>query len=202
MEKESNLQVTFSKRKTGVFKKCSELTTLCGVQMLTMVFSPGKKVFTFGHPSVDEIINRIIGTNDASSSTGLSRETQQLVESHQLSNVNDLNNQIMNVQEQLEAAKQRGKVIAQTLQVGREQRWWERSMKNMTYAQLEMVKGSLENMKALVDQKISEASNVFDHTSSINGGEGSFNGNIPEVGAIGDQSTRGVMGGPGPSSMG
>ncbi|XP_047314189.1 agamous-like MADS-box protein AGL62 [Impatiens glandulifera] len=186
MEKESNLQVTFSKRRTGVFKKCSELTTLCGVQMLTIVFSPGKKVFTFGHPSVDKIINRIMGTNDASSSMGLSRETQQLVESQQLSNVQDLNNQIMQVQEQLEVAKQRGKVIAEALQAGREQRWWERPMENMTYPQLEMVRGSLENMKALVDQKISEASNVNASISSIN---------IP-------QSTRGVMGGPGPSSMG
>ncbi|XP_047314190.1 agamous-like MADS-box protein AGL62 [Impatiens glandulifera] len=158
MEKESNLQVTFSKRRTGVFKKCSEPTTLCGVQMLTIIFSLGLKVFTFSHPSVDEILNRIMGINDASSSMGLSRETRQRLESQQLSNVQDLNNQIMHVQEQLEVAKQRGKVIAQALQAGREQRWWERSMENMTYPQLDSI-------------------------------------NIP-------QSTRGVMGGPSPSSMG
>ncbi|XP_047340135.1 agamous-like MADS-box protein AGL62 [Impatiens glandulifera] len=141
-----------------------------------MVFSPGKKVFTFG--SVDEIINRFLGAHDSSSS--------QLVEDQQMSNVNAMNNQIMHIQEQLEIEKQRGKVIAQALHSWREQRRWERPIENMSYQQLEMIKGSLENMKALIDQKIYEVSNMFASTSSYNGGESIFNGNIIQVGAMGN----------------
>ncbi|XP_074314679.1 agamous-like MADS-box protein AGL62 [Silene latifolia] len=60
MEKKSNRLVTFSKRRGGVFKKASELCTLCGVQALCIVFSPAKKTFAFGHPSVEAIINRFL----------------------------------------------------------------------------------------------------------------------------------------------
>lgn len=58
MPNESNLQVTFSKRRTGLFKKASELCTLCGADIAIIVFSPGKKVFSFGHPCVETIVDR------------------------------------------------------------------------------------------------------------------------------------------------
>ncbi|KNA23348.1 hypothetical protein SOVF_025530 [Spinacia oleracea] len=60
MEKESNRLVTFSKRRSGLFKKASELCTLCGAEAAIIVFSPGRKVFSFGHPSVDTVINRYL----------------------------------------------------------------------------------------------------------------------------------------------
>ncbi|CAO2814759.1 unnamed protein product [Amaranthus hypochondriacus] len=64
IEKESNRLVTFSKRRSGLFKKASELCTLCGVEAAIIVFSPGKKAFTFGHPSIDGVLNRYLSDND------------------------------------------------------------------------------------------------------------------------------------------
>ncbi|PHT64203.1 hypothetical protein T459_31873 [Capsicum annuum] len=54
MKNESNMQFTFSKHRAGLFKKASELCTLCGDEIAIVVFSPGKanKVYSFGHPSV------------------------------------------------------------------------------------------------------------------------------------------------------
>ncbi|KAD7477342.1 hypothetical protein E3N88_00478 [Mikania micrantha] len=40
MEKESNLLVTFSKRRSGLFKKASELCILCGLDIAIIAFSP------------------------------------------------------------------------------------------------------------------------------------------------------------------
>jgi hypothetical protein len=40
MSNQSNLQVTFSKRRSGIFKKASELSTLCGVDLALVGFSP------------------------------------------------------------------------------------------------------------------------------------------------------------------
>jgi len=57
MSNESNLQVTFSKRRSGLVKKASELCTLCGAYVTLIIFSPGEKVFSFGQPSVETIIN-------------------------------------------------------------------------------------------------------------------------------------------------
>ncbi|KAK4762124.1 hypothetical protein SAY87_030008 [Trapa incisa] len=58
MKNEVNLQVTFSKRRCGLFKKASEICTLCGVDMAIVVFSPGNKCYGFGHPSLQGIIDR------------------------------------------------------------------------------------------------------------------------------------------------
>ncbi|CAI8598970.1 unnamed protein product [Vicia faba] len=43
MSNESNLQVTFSRRRRGLFKKASELSTLCDAKISLVVFSPSEK---------------------------------------------------------------------------------------------------------------------------------------------------------------
>ncbi|KAE8726011.1 Detected protein of unknown function [Hibiscus syriacus] len=86
MTNESNLQVTFSKRRTGLFKKASEIITLCGVELALVVFSPGNKAFSFGVPSVDTVIDRYLGRNPPETSI-----TSQIVEACRESNVHRLN---------------------------------------------------------------------------------------------------------------
>ncbi|XP_060195708.1 agamous-like MADS-box protein AGL61 [Lycium barbarum] len=54
----NSLQVTFSKRRTGLFKKASQLSALCGAQVAVIVESPAGKIFSFGNPSVDSVIHR------------------------------------------------------------------------------------------------------------------------------------------------
>ncbi|KAK3420375.1 hypothetical protein EUGRSUZ_G01185 [Eucalyptus grandis] len=56
----SSQQVTFSKRRSGLFKKASELCILCGAQIAIIVFSPVHKIFCFGYPNVDFVIDRYI----------------------------------------------------------------------------------------------------------------------------------------------
>jgi hypothetical protein len=43
-------QVTFSKRRRGLFKKALELSTLCDAQLALVVFSATGKVFDFSSP--------------------------------------------------------------------------------------------------------------------------------------------------------
>lgn len=89
---ESNLQVTFSKRRSGLFKKASELSTLCGVEIAIIVFSPGNKVFSFGHPDVENIINRYLHHNTKDTSP-----TWQLIEAHRNAIIRRLNTQLTEV---------------------------------------------------------------------------------------------------------
>ncbi|MFS7945658.1 putative transcription factor MADS-type1 family [Helianthus anomalus] len=56
MEKASNLLVTFSKRRCGLFIYASEFSILCGVEIAIIVFFSGKKVFSFGHHQYVEMI--------------------------------------------------------------------------------------------------------------------------------------------------
>ncbi|KAG8368940.1 hypothetical protein BUALT_Bualt15G0098600 [Buddleja alternifolia] len=63
IEKESNLQVTFSKRRAGLFKKASELCTLTGAETGVVVFSPGNKAHSFGHPDISTITDNFLSPN-------------------------------------------------------------------------------------------------------------------------------------------
>ncbi|KAK1665588.1 hypothetical protein QYE76_053747 [Lolium multiflorum] len=56
----SSRQVTFSKRRSGLFKKCSELTLLCGADLAVIVFSEAGNVFALGSPSVDAVLRRYV----------------------------------------------------------------------------------------------------------------------------------------------
>lgn len=53
-------QVTFSKRRKGIFNKASELCSLCNAKIAVITFSGAGKIFSFGHPSIDEIVNRYL----------------------------------------------------------------------------------------------------------------------------------------------
>lgn len=91
MQNESNLQVTFSKRRFGLFKKASELCTLCGAEILMIVFSPGGKVFSFGHPGVKDLIDRFLRLNHSSIIPHQQNNNLQLVETRPDRNIEYLN---------------------------------------------------------------------------------------------------------------
>ncbi|XP_012833835.1 PREDICTED: agamous-like MADS-box protein AGL61 [Erythranthe guttata] len=58
IEKKSSLQVTFSKRRTGLFRKASEISVLCGAEIAILVQSPANKIYSYGHPSVETLLHR------------------------------------------------------------------------------------------------------------------------------------------------
>ncbi|XP_056692083.1 agamous-like MADS-box protein AGL61 [Spinacia oleracea] len=62
----SHRQVTFSKRRLGLFKKASEICPLCGIEAIIIVFSPGQKIFSFGYPDVESIVNRYLSRSTIS----------------------------------------------------------------------------------------------------------------------------------------
>ncbi|CAK7325490.1 unnamed protein product [Dovyalis caffra] len=107
ISKKSHLQVTFSKRRAGLFKKASELSTLCGVDIAMIVFSPAQKAFSFGHPNVDSIMDRFLTGNPPPSSSGM----HQLIETQRNANVCEHNMQLTQILNQLEAEKNMEKYL-------------------------------------------------------------------------------------------
>ncbi|XP_050260234.1 MADS-box protein SVP-like isoform X1 [Quercus robur] len=51
-------QVTFSKRRRGLFKKACELSTLCDAEIALMVFSATGKLFDYASSSMQQVIER------------------------------------------------------------------------------------------------------------------------------------------------
>lgn len=59
--------VTFSKRRSGLFKKAAELGTLCAAQVAVVVFSPTGKPFSFGQSSVDAVADQFLNQDETES---------------------------------------------------------------------------------------------------------------------------------------
>ncbi|MBA0881947.1 hypothetical protein Goshw_019103 [Gossypium schwendimanii] len=50
--------IAFSKQRTRIYKKISELSTLFGGEILLIIFSPAGKPYLFGHPSIEYVAKR------------------------------------------------------------------------------------------------------------------------------------------------
>ncbi|KAJ8756099.1 hypothetical protein K2173_024646 [Erythroxylum novogranatense] len=64
IENQSKKLITLSKRRHGLMNKASELSILCGAEVAFISTNVGhNKVFGFGHPSVDTVLDRYINRN-------------------------------------------------------------------------------------------------------------------------------------------
>ncbi|KAI5582754.1 hypothetical protein POPTR_007G113800v4 [Populus trichocarpa] len=139
---ESNLMVTFSKRRSGLFKKASEISTLCGAEVAIIVFSPGKKVFSFGHPSVEKVVERYVSGNIPQTSGAF-----HLIEAHRKARISELNMKLTQAQNQLEMEKKRGEELDKLRRASQSQNWWDSPLQELSVAQLEQLKASLLTLK-------------------------------------------------------
>lgn len=151
MENNSNLQVTFSKRRCGLFKKASELSTLTGVEIAMIIHSPGKKTYSFGHPSVQAVIDRYLGVSPRPATTEKS-ETEVLMENFRKITVNNLNEEYTAINEEVQREKKKGEVLNQKARVGQAQNWYERPVDSMNKAQLDFLGSALVELRAMMAQ--------------------------------------------------
>ncbi|KAF8031096.1 hypothetical protein BT93_D0324 [Corymbia citriodora subsp. variegata] len=111
----STRQVTFSKRRTGLFKKANELAILCAVQIAIIVFSPGGKPFSFGHPNVESIVHRF-RNQERAPDEGTSKGDESRGESTTDSN---LNQRLLDLLKRLNAEEKRGEMLEKTVKAKR-----------------------------------------------------------------------------------
>ncbi|KAI4323988.1 hypothetical protein L6164_023557 [Bauhinia variegata] len=148
ISKESNLHVTFSKRRNGLFKKASELCTLCGAQVALIIFSPGQKVFSFGHPTVDFVLNRFL-----TRALPQNFSSMQFIEANLSANLCNLNTELTELSELEDAEKTRSVMLNTLRKPTLEKCWWAGPMEAMNLPQLELLKASLEELKSTYNLK-------------------------------------------------
>ncbi|KAG5052425.1 hypothetical protein JHK87_004623 [Glycine soja] len=145
MSNKRNLQVTFSKRRTGIFKKASELTTLCGMNLAVIMSSPGNRVFSFGSPSVDSVIQHYTAQGPPPL---LNLELNEAsIDEH------ELHVHLNNLSDQIAAEKKHKKDLNRMLNAAEEHVWFVMPIKSMNDAQLETYKKMLEELKTYANEK-------------------------------------------------
>ncbi|XP_059446354.1 agamous-like MADS-box protein AGL61 [Corylus avellana] len=140
IQTKSHLQVTFSKRRSGIFNKASELCTLCGVEVAMIVFSPGNKVFSFGHPKVETILDRFLSAPGS--------KKHQLLEAHRsIYNIHELNVHLTEILNQVEAEKKHGDLLEEMRRLNQREHWWEAPIRELGLHELEQLRASMEELK-------------------------------------------------------
>ncbi|KAI4367144.1 hypothetical protein MLD38_022914 [Melastoma candidum] len=142
--KKNHLQVTFSKRRSGLFKKASELCTLCGVEVAIIVFSPANKAFSFGHPEVDTVVDRFVAPRTKPSESALSA---QILEAHRNCSIRDLNFVLSQLLNQAEFERKKGEEIEILRRANWTKVWWESPIEGLGLGELEQLKMALEEVR-------------------------------------------------------
>ncbi|KAG0455093.1 hypothetical protein HPP92_024385 [Vanilla planifolia] len=123
IQKEEARQVCFTKRRQGLFKKASELCVLCGAEVAVVVFSPAGKLFSYGHPSVDDVHRRLLH-GAAAGSPGAPPSAD----------CGELHRMVMQLTATLEAERNRRKELASALRApwpGPKPFWWDADVHEM-----------------------------------------------------------------------
>lgn len=134
-------QASFSKRRSGIFKKASELCTLCAVETALVIFSPGGKPYSFGHPSVDAVMNRFgLPGNPAA-------DTIREAEANQERVIRELNKNYSDLVDQLDAEKKRGKKLEQLMKENSGcSNWFCTPSDELSHNELKVRQSAMENL--------------------------------------------------------
>ncbi|KAI5354389.1 hypothetical protein L3X38_007284 [Prunus dulcis] len=84
IENTTNIQVTFSKRRSGLIKKAYELSVLCDVDVALIMFSPSGRPSLFsGNKSIEEILALYVNLPKHERGRRISTDSNQLEEIQQ-----------------------------------------------------------------------------------------------------------------------
>ncbi|KAJ4957510.1 hypothetical protein NE237_024621 [Protea cynaroides] len=150
-------QVTFSKRRKGIFKKASELCILCGAEIALIVLSPAGKVFSFGHSSVNSVINRFVDRSSIAQNN------------NDGSAVRELSRRLTEVNEELETEKKKGLMILddQFKKEKLHQFWWEEPIDKLDVNELRQVMVAMEELRKNVMKRADQMMETASSSSSF-----------------------------------
>ncbi|XP_047309603.1 agamous-like MADS-box protein AGL62 [Impatiens glandulifera] len=106
-EREEDRQVTFSKRRSGLYKKISELSLVCAIDFIIMILSPTGKLHSFSSPNMELIAMKLLNNKKLESNM----ETNSLMETSVRENLARLTSQLVEVKNLLDKEKEREKQI-------------------------------------------------------------------------------------------
>lgn len=155
-------RVTFTKRRTGLFEKGAELCILCGVEVVIITFSEGKKAFCFGHPEADRILQGYLdeaaGINPTGSGDsgcrGKEGEGGSGDNAAYLQTTRESKQRYFEAVEQLEKEKADLKLMRETGRAESGGFWWEQPIEHLGLEELEYFHQSLEKLAGSVLMKL------------------------------------------------
>ncbi|XP_041994183.1 agamous-like MADS-box protein AGL62 [Salvia splendens] len=137
----SSRQVTFSERRSGLFKKASELCVLSGAEITIIVHS-------LGHPSADAVVNPYLGGGGGDSDAA---EVD----------AREFNRHYSDVSKKVEAEKKRRDVIEEEKRAegcggGGDMLWWDQDVEGVELDELERYAAALEDLQRNIELRAND----------------------------------------------
>ncbi|KAK3204179.1 hypothetical protein Dsin_018225 [Dipteronia sinensis] len=151
IESENDRMVTFSKRKSGIFKKASEIATLTGAEVGVVIFSESGKPHSFGNPSIEAVSNRFQGVNPPPYDI-----TSHFAKAQRQKRIAGLNQKQNSLLHQIAAEKDREKRIKVVAKEKKTQGWWEAPIDDKNVKQLRQMEATLEEIRKTVQSKLDQ----------------------------------------------
>ncbi|KAI9198773.1 hypothetical protein LWI28_021937 [Acer negundo] len=151
IEDDSDRLVTFSKRRSGIFKKASEIVTLTGAEIGIIVFSPTGKPYSFGHPSIEAISNRFLGVNLEPNNIA-----NPFYEVRRQEKINELIERHKYLLGKLNNLKERGKIFKKMTKEKNTQDWWEAPIDEMNLKDTLEMGTKFEELGMILLNKLNE----------------------------------------------
>lgn len=144
IESKSSLIVTFCKRRNGLFKKASEFCNLYDdANLAIIVLSPNQRPYSFGHPDVNTVVDQYLGDQESSERNNISCS---------------------------EDTRGKNNMDCDTINEEGEGYWWERSVEDLDFEELEKFRASLETLKNNVAMRVQEERRTRVSTRDFLGG--------------------------------
>lgn len=147
IENPSNLEVTFSKRRSGVYKKASELCLLCDCHVAIVIFSAANKIYSFGDPSAEKILNSFINGIPQQESV-----VQHLIKSYDFC---QLIEEMIEYEAIVEAEKKRENASNEVQNDPHDEnsfhKWWLTPVQELTLAEAEDMLAKVEEVEHSID---------------------------------------------------
>ncbi|KAJ7956700.1 Agamous-like MADS-box protein [Quillaja saponaria] len=158
MEQKDRRHVTFSKRKLGLFKKAAELSVISNAELFVVVFSQNEKVYTFGNPSPDAVVDRYLSRGGGCSLPVPIpvRKNQRRIRKQEEGTMQK--QQYLSALSQLEEEKKRLETVKEKKAAANSQGtnvecWWDQRIEGMELEELELLKMALEELKENLSER-------------------------------------------------
>ncbi|XP_010936303.1 agamous-like MADS-box protein AGL29 [Elaeis guineensis] len=181
IEKKAARDVTFSKRRVGVFGKASELATLCGVDIGVVAFSPAGRPYTFGHPDANVVFNRFLGLVQPEGSSG----SVGAMARHRAEMLRQLTLHCSQMMDRLAAEREKRAVLEERLRKVSEdpqERAWPEDLEGLGLERLARMVRGFEEQRAKARARLHQIRELGESSSGPSATVGAFSMNVAAFG--------------------
>ncbi|PON50689.1 MADS-box transcription factor [Parasponia andersonii] len=155
INEESKRQVTFSKRKLGLFNKAAELNILTGAEVVAIVFSQHQKIYSFVSPGSDYLIKSYRNWGTAPSNDIINYAPQEHIDHH------GLGHGYHNLEAEVNFLEEKNKLVLKNridmeANGEREGFWWNHPHENMDFEEAKRFRDALLGFNEMVEKKVKE----------------------------------------------